>query len=126
MKPGRPACIDYPASDACISREARQAIRSSAADLSETAWTPLSTRIDGLELRGLKIAQSSLDALDPLHLADEGIAAQAGDLASMGLFVAGNQFAGGRDGFVAFSSPDTLSRVLPAERLLDSTCAPWH
>jgi CDP-diacylglycerol pyrophosphatase len=110
----------------CISRAARQAIQSSVADLSETAWTPLNARIDGFELRGLKIAQSSLDGINPFRLAEEGLAAGAGDLASMGLFVAGNQFAGGRDGFVALSWSDTRSRVLPAERLLDSTCAPSH
>jgi CDP-diacylglycerol pyrophosphatase len=110
----------------CISREARQAVRSSAAELSETAWTPLNTRIDGFELRGLKITQSSLNGINPFRLVEEGIAAEAGDLAPMGLFVAGNQFAEGRDGFVAFSWSDTPGRLLPAERFLDPSCGHRH
>jgi CDP-diacylglycerol pyrophosphatase len=110
----------------CISRAARQAIQSSLADLSETAWTPLNRRIDGFELWGLKIAQSSLDGINPFRLAEESVAAGAGDLAPMGLFVGGSQFAESRDGFVAFAWSDRPSRVLPAETFLDPTCAHWH
>ena len=106
----------------CISRAARQAIQSSVANLSETAWTPLNTPIDGFELWGLKIEQSSLDGINPFRL----VAAGVGDLAPTGLFVGGSQFAEGRDGFVAFAWSDRPSRVLPAERFLDPTCAHWH
>lgn len=82
----------------------------------------------GTEIWARRIGRSSLDGMNPLQLAAEGIPDALGNLASMGLAVAASPLADGRDGFVAlawFDDASVPSHAFAAEGLLDPRCSRW-
>jgi CDP-diacylglycerol pyrophosphatase len=109
----------------CISPRARREIGSVAPYLSDSDWTPLNSRVHGLDVWARRISQSSLDGVNPFRMA-EGIPDGNAKLAQTGIVVAGGELADGRDGFIVLAWLDDIAapgRVLSAEEFLDPRCS---
>ena len=73
-----------------------------------------------------KLGRRSLDSVNPLRLAAEGIPDALGNLTSMGLAVVASSVADGSDGFVALAWFDDASfpkHAFAAEGFLDPRCS---
>ena len=110
----------------CLAPRAREAIRSIAPELSESRWVRIKRGMYGVDVWARQIGPRSLDTVNPLRLAAEGIPDALGNLASMGLVVAAGSVADGSDGFVALAWFDDASfpkHAFAAEGFLDPRCS---
>jgi CDP-diacylglycerol pyrophosphatase len=109
----------------CLSSPVRRAIDSVAPKLSDRDWTRLNWPVRGPAVWGRRISQSSLDGVNPFRLA-AGIPDGDAKPTRMGIVVAGNELANGRDGFVELAWLDDIGRPggsLTADGLLDTSCS---
>jgi CDP-diacylglycerol pyrophosphatase len=110
----------------CLAPRAREAIRSIAPELSENGLVFIERGLYGIDVWARQIGQNSLDTVNPLRLAAEGIPDALGNLASMGLVVAASSLGDGRNGFVALAWFDDVAipkHAFAAEGLLDPRCS---
>ena len=110
----------------CLAPRAREAIGSIAPELSESGWVRIKRGMYGVDIWARQIGQTSLDGVNPLRLAAEGIPDALRNLDSMGLAVVASPLADGRDGFVAlawFDGASVPKHAFAAEGLLDPRCS---
>jgi CDP-diacylglycerol pyrophosphatase len=110
----------------CGSSIARRAVASVAPELSPSGWARVKKQVLGVKTWAREIEQSSLEGVDPLRLAVEGIPGAVENLESMGIAVAASQLSGGRNGFVVlawFDETNAPGHPFAVEELLDPRCA---
>lgn len=111
----------------CLAPRAKALIMSIAPELSENGWVFIKSGLYGIDVWARRIGQRSLDGVNPLRLAAEGIPDALGNLASMELTVAASPVADGGDGFVALAWFDDDASIpkhaFAAEGLLDPRCS---
>lgn len=110
----------------CISREARQALRAIARELSENKWVRIREPMHGHKFWGRQIAQETLAGVNPFRLAAEALSDETESRAQLTIVVAGAELADGRDGFVLLVSqndPFGLSGQFSVEDFLDFSCS---
>ena len=109
----------------CLSSRAKRAIRSAASELSASRWARVEKEVLGVETWAREIDQSTLDGVNPLRLAVEGIPSVL-DKGSMGIAVAASRLLGGRNGFVELAWLDESNapgHPFAVEELLDPRCS---
>jgi CDP-diacylglycerol pyrophosphatase len=110
----------------CISRQAKQTLRSIAPQLPENKWAAIKERMLGFGFWGRRVAQETLAGVNPFRLAAEGFPDETKISAQSAIIVAGIQLADGRKEFVLLVSrpdPFRLSRPFAAEDFLDASCS---
>jgi CDP-diacylglycerol pyrophosphatase len=108
----------------CTSSVVREAIGSVAPELSDSGWTRLKWQVRGPAVWARRISHGSLDGVNPFRLA-AGIPDGDAKLTQIGIVVAGNELANGRDSFVELVWLDDIGRPggsLTADGLLDQSC----
>jgi CDP-diacylglycerol pyrophosphatase len=108
----------------CVSSRARQLIESAAPGLSASSWLRVKKEALGVETYAREI--ESLDGVNLLRLAMDGIPSAVRNLGSMGIAVAASPLRGGRHGFVAlawFDETNAPGHPFAVEELLDPRCS---
>jgi CDP-diacylglycerol pyrophosphatase len=88
----------------CISRDVRQWIQDIVPELYDTKWVRIGKAIQGEEFWGRRVAQNTLDGVNPFHLATEGLSGIGDSLTGLMILIAGIRLPDSGDGFVLLVS----------------------
>ena len=110
----------------CIASNSKRILAAIAPKLTPSRWVSSDERFYGFEIWGREIVGDTLEGVNPIKLADEGLPVQADGPAMTTIVVTGLRLPDGRDGFAELawrSNPANWRRQFTAEDFLDERCS---